>query len=105
LTSFTIEQRTKEVGVRKALGASGFSIIYLISKEIILLVCIATIVAWPLIYFIAKNWLNNYYYRIHMHLFEFIAGFAVAIIIALGTISYKTMKSVKINPADTLRYE
>ena len=105
LTSFTIEQRTKEVGVRKALGASGLSIIYLISKEIVMLVCIATAVAWPLIYFIARNWLHNYYYRIHLHLFEFIIGFVVAILIALGTISYKTMKSVKINPANTLRYE
>lgn len=105
LTSFTIEQRTKEVGVRKAMGASGFSIFYLISKEIIVLVCISTAVAWPLIYFIAKNWLHNYYYRIHLHLFEFIIGFVVAITIALVTISYKTMKSVRINPADTLRYE
>ena len=105
LTSFTIEQRTKEVGVRKALGASGFSIFYLISKEIILLVCIATLVAWPLIFVIARNWLNNYYYRIHLHLFEFIIGFIAAIIIALGTISYKTLKSLRINPANTLRYE
>lgn len=105
LTSFSIEQRTKEVGVRKALGASGTSIFYLISKEIVLLVCIATLVAWPLIYFIAKNWLQNYYYRIHLEWFEFLAGFVVALVMALGTISYKTMKSVKVNPADTLRYE
>ena len=105
LTSFTIEQRTKEVGVRKALGASGVSIFYLISKEIVILVCVATAIAWPLIYFIAKNWLNNYYYRIHLHLFEFIIGFTAAIFIALATISYKTVKSVQINPANTLRYE
>ena len=66
---------------------------------------ITTAVAWPLIYFIAKNWLNNYYYRIRLHLFEFLVGFIFAIIIALGTICYKTMKSVRINPANTLRYE
>ncbi len=105
LTSFTIQQRTKEVGVRKALGASGLSIFYLISKEIIVLVCIATAVAWPLIYFVATNWLHNYYYRIHLRPFEFIIGFLVAISIALATISYKTMQSVRINPSDTLRYE
>ncbi len=105
LTSFTIEQRTKEVGVRKALGASGASIFYLISKEIIILVCVATAIAWPLIYFVATNWLHNYYYRIHLGLFEFIVGFLVAITIALATISYKTIQSVKINPSDTLRYE
>ncbi|QGY46657.1 FtsX-like permease family protein [Maribellus comscasis] len=105
LTSFTIEQRTKEVGVRKALGASGISIFYLISKEIIVLVCIATAVAWPLIYWVASNWLHNYYYRINLRVFEFVIGFALAIAIALTTISYKTLKSIQINPANTLRYE
>jgi len=105
LTSFTIEQRTKEVGVRKSLGASGFSIFYLISREIILMVCIATLIAWPLIFFVARNWLQNYYYRISLNWFEFVAGFVVAVMIALATISYKTFKSIKINPAHTLRYE
>ena len=105
LTSFTIEQRTKEVGVRKALGASGFSIFYIISKEIVILVCLATLIAWPLIYFVAQNWLQNYYYRIHLHVFEFMVGFILALLIALGTISYKTIQSVRIDPANTLRYE
>jgi len=105
LTSFTIEQRTKEVGVRKALGATGISIFYIISREIIILVCVATLIAWPLIFWAARNWLQNYYYRIHLHLFEFVMGFVIAIIIALGTISYKTIKSLRINPANTLRYE
>ncbi len=105
LTSFTIEQRTKEVGVRKALGASGASIFYLISKEIVILVCIATAVAWPIIFYFARNWLHNYYYRIHLQAYEFILGFVIALFIALITISYKTLKSVKINPANTLRYE
>ncbi|HSH20637.1 MAG TPA: FtsX-like permease family protein, partial [Draconibacterium sp.] len=105
LTSFTIEQRTKEVGVRKAMGASNVSIFYLISKEIMLLVCIATIIAWPIIYFAAYNWLQNYYYRIDMQIAEFVLGFIIAISIALITISYRTVKSVRVNPADTLRYE
>lgn len=105
LTSFTIEQRTKEVGVRKALGASGGSIFYLISKEIIVLVCISTVLAWPLIYFVANNWLQNYYYRIDLRIMEFVLGFIVAISIALITISYKTFQSLRINPALTLRYE
>ncbi|WP_167611758.1 ABC transporter permease [Maribellus sediminis] len=105
LTSFTIEQRTKEVGVRKALGATGINIFYIISKEIIILVCVATLIAWPLIFFIARNWLHNYYYRIHLQVFEFFIGFVIAIMIALLTISYKTLKSLRINPANTLRYE
>lgn len=105
LTSFTIEQRTKEVGIRKALGASNTSIFYLISKEIIILVCIATVIAWPIIYFVANNWLQNYYYRIDLRVLEFVFGFIIAISIALLTISYRTIQSVRINPALTLRYE
>jgi len=105
LTSFTIEQRTKEVGVRKAMGASNSAIFYLISKEIIILVCIATVIAWPIIYFAAGNWLQNYYYRINLRVNEFVLGFLIAISIALITISYRTIKSVRANPADTLRYE
>jgi len=105
LTSFTIEQRTKEVGVRKSMGASNSSIFFLISKEIIVLVCIATLVAWPVIYFVAKNWLQSYYYRINLQIWEFILGFVIAMSIALITISYRTVKSVRVNPAQTLRYE
>jgi putative ABC transport system permease protein len=105
LTSFTIEQRTKEVGVRKSMGASNSSIFYLISKEIIVLVCVATLVAWPVIYFVAKNWLKNYYYRIDLQIWEFVLGFVIAMSIAIITISYRTLKSVSVNPADTLRYE
>ncbi|WP_346863575.1 ABC transporter permease [uncultured Draconibacterium sp.] len=105
LTSFTIEQRTKEVGVRKSLGASDSSIFYLISKEIIILVSIATLIAWPLVFFGANSWLQNYYYRVNLSVYEFVLGFVIAISIALLTISYRTIQSVRTNPALTLRYE
>ncbi len=75
LTSFTVEQRTKEVGVRKSMGASNTSILYLISKEIIALVCISTLIAWPIIYFAAKSWLKSYYYRIDLQIWEFVYWF------------------------------
>lgn len=105
LTSFTVEQRTKEIGIRKALGASVGNIFYIISKEIIILVTVSTVIAWPIIYFISTNWLQNYHYKIHIGAFEFIIGFLIAMAIAILTISYRTLKTARLNPSESLRYE
>jgi len=105
LTSFTVEQRTKEMGVRKAMGATVSSLFVLISREIVFLVCISTLIAWPVVYFVSKNWLQNYYYRINLPLFDFMLGFIIAITIAIVTISYRTIKSARVNPSESLRYE
>jgi len=105
LTSFSTEQRTKEIGIRKAMGASAGSIFYLITKEIITLVLISTLIAWPVVYFIAKNWLQSYEYRIPLGIGFFFLGLLIAIVIAILTISYKTIKSARLNPASCLRYE
>ncbi|MCG8410470.1 MAG: ABC transporter permease [Bacteroidales bacterium] len=105
LTSFTIEQRTKEIGIRKSLGASINNILYIISKEIVILVNISIIIAWPCIYFGAKSWLQNYHYKINLNIVDFIIGFIIALLVALITISYKTIKAAKLNPAQSLRYE
>ena len=74
LTSFTVEQRTKEIGVRKAMGSSISGIYYVISREIILLVSVSALIAWPLIYFIANKWLENFYFRINPGVMSFLAG-------------------------------
>ncbi|HJZ40390.1 MAG TPA: FtsX-like permease family protein [Bacteroidales bacterium] len=105
LTSFTIEQRTKEIGIRKTMGASLAGIFYLISKEFIWLVTISALISWPLVYFVAKNWLQNYHYRIDLRPWDFLAGFLIALIIALITISYRTIRSARTNPVEALRYE
>jgi putative ABC transport system permease protein len=105
LTSFTIEQRTKEIGIRKAMGASITGIFYLVTREFILLVTISTIISWPLIYYIASNWLRNYYYRIHMSVWDFLAGFIIALAVAMITISFRAIQSAKTDPVETLRYE
>lgn len=105
LTSFTVEQRTKEIGVRKAMGSSVTGIYVVISREIILLVSISALIAWPVIYFIANKWLENFYYRISPGAFSFVIGLAIAIGVATFTISYRILKAARVNPAQSLKYE
>jgi putative ABC transport system permease protein len=105
LTAFTVMQRTKEIGVRKTFGASIFDIWKLVCKEILVLVGIATLIAWPLVYWVAGNWLQNFSYRITLNPTDFIAGFLIAALIALATISYRTIRAASVNPSLSLRYE
>lgn len=105
LTSYTVQQRTKEIGIRKTMGASTMEIFILIAREILLLVSLATLVAWPAIYYIADVWLQNFHYRIKLGIWEFLIGFILALVIAVATISYQTLKTARINPALSLRYE
>ena len=105
LTSYTVEQRTKEIGVRKAMGSSIAGIYVEISKEIVVLVSISALIAWPVIYFYAGKWLENFYYKIDLSIFSFIAGLVIALSIALITISYRVIKAASVNPAQSLKYE
>jgi putative ABC transport system permease protein len=105
LTSYSIQARTKEIGIRKALGASVIQIFYLITKDIAILVIIATFIAWPVIFYAGNNWLSNYYYRIDLGPGSFILGFIFALLIAVLTISYRAIKSARTNPVNSLRYE
>ena len=105
LTSFTVEQRTKEIGVRKAMGSSIPGIYFVISKEIIILVSISALIAWPLIYIVASKWLENFYYRTEPGLLTFAVGLIIALGIALITISFRIMRAARVNPAQSLKYE
>ncbi len=105
LTSYTVEQRTKEIGVRKAMGSSIAGIYVEISKEIIILVSISALIAWPLIYYYAERWLDNFYYKISLGIFSFVAGLTIALGIAVLTISYRVLRAASVNPAQSLKYE
>ncbi len=107
LASFAAEQRTKEIGIRKVLGASETSLIFLLSKEFTLLVLIANLVAWPLAYLAMHNWLEGFAYRIQLnnHLGFFLLASAVALVIAWLTLSFQAIKASLVNPIDSLRYE
>lgn len=105
LTSFMLQQRTKELGIRKAMGSSVSQIFILISRNISLLVVIAAGIGIPLIYLFAIRWLQNYHYRIDPGLFDFLTGFLIVFLIAIATISYRTLKAARIKPAQSLKYE
>lgn len=105
LSAFVTEQRTKEIGIRKALGASVSEIIILLSKEFIVWVLAANIIASPVSYYIMKNWLQNFAFRISLNLWEFILPGIAALIIALFTISFHSVKAARANPVESLKYE
>jgi putative ABC transport system permease protein len=105
LASFTAEQRTKEIGIRKALGATVSSIVILLIKEFTKWVLLANIIAWPIAYVAMNHWLQNGAYRIKIGLGTFILAGVLALVIALMTVGYQAFKAAKANPVEALRYE
>jgi len=105
LSSFTAEQKTKEIGVRKILGASTLKILCLLSKEFIKWVLLANLIAWPVAYVVMTKWLQNFAYRAHVGIWVFAVSALAAILIALFTVSYQSIRAAMSNPVDSLRYE
>ncbi len=105
LVSFMAAQKTKEVGIRKVLGASVQSIVYLFSKEFTLLIGIAFLIAAPLGYFLMYQWLSGFYYHIQIGWLVFILAILISVIIAWLTVGYKAIKAAVANPVKSLRTE
>src|SRR6478736_6801183 len=105
LESFMAVQRIKEVGIRKVLGASTASIVYVFSKEFVILIAIAFVIATPIAWYYMHQWLQDYAYRIDISWWLFAAGGLAAIIIALATISFQAIKAAVANPVKSLRTE
>ena len=105
LISFRAEQKTKEIGIRKVLGASVFSIFNLLAREFVKLVIVACVIASPIAYLFVGRWLQDFAYRIDLHVMYFLIGGVLALLLAIATMTYQALKAARTNPVDALRTE
>jgi putative ABC transport system permease protein len=105
LSSYLVSQRTKEIGIRKVLGATVRQIIVLVSREFILTIILANIIAWPIAYFFLKDWLNGFAYRIDIGLLSFLIPGVCILLIAILTVATQSIRAANTDPAKNLRTE
>jgi len=105
LASFLAEQRTREIGIRKVLGASVLGVVVLFLKEFSKWIALSNLIAWPAAYIAMNKWLQNFAYRTNIRIETFIFSGLLALVIALSTVSYQSIKSANANPVEALKYE
>jgi putative ABC transport system permease protein len=105
LASFTAESRTKEIGIRKVLGAPVGGIILMLSKQFTKWILLANAIAWPLAYYFMDRWLKNFAYRIDLEIWTFVLSGIFVLFMAILTVCYQSIKAATANPVDSLRYE
>jgi putative ABC transport system permease protein len=105
LASFTAIQRTKEIGIRKVLGASVTGIVTLLSREFILLVIVSLVIATPIAWYSGNQWLDTFPYRMNITIWLFLGAGAISVVIALITVGFQAVKAAVVNPVESLRYE
>jgi putative ABC transport system permease protein len=105
LAAFSAEKRTKEIGIRKVLGATSSSIMFHLSTEFTKWVLLANLLAWPISYYVMYRWLQGFVYRTNISLWSFVLGAVISFTVALITVSYQALKSAVSDPVSSLRYE
>jgi putative ABC transport system permease protein len=105
LAAFTAEQKTKEIGVRKVLGATAPNIIRLLTREFVILIAVANVIAWPVAFLVMNGWLKDFSYRVPLTVWVFVGSGLLTLFIALLTVSFQAVKAALSDPATSLRYE
>ena len=105
LSAYTAEKRTKEIGIRKVLGASTSGLAGLLSKDFVRLVAISCLIAFPIAWWMMKNWLDSYAYRINISWTVFLEAGILALIIAMITVSFQAIKAAIANPVKSIKTE
>ncbi len=105
LSAFSAEKRTKEIGIRKVHGASVPVILRLLSTEIVILITISSVIAWPVVYYFMHQWLQNFAYQTTMHFLTFLLSSLIGLIIAISVVVYQSLKVARVNPVEALKYE
>ena len=105
LTVFSCQQRTKEIGIRKVLGASSFNVIKMLTRDFIKWVIIANIISLPLTYYVMNQWLKNFAYKTEINLWIFMVTIFFSVTISILSVSYHSIKTARAKPIDSLRYE
>lgn len=105
LATFAAQQRVKEIGIRKVLGATNSSIVKLLSRDFLRLILIAFVIAVPISWVATSRWLDDFAYRISINWWVFPAGGIIAMLIALFTISFQSIRAARANPVNNLRSE
>ena len=105
LASYTTERRTKEIGVRKVLGASNGGIVSLLSRDFLRFVVIANLIAWPIAYFAMRKWLEDFAYRVELSWWMFVLVGGITVLIAFATVALQAIRAAVANPVEALRYE
>jgi putative ABC transport system permease protein len=105
LISFVATQRTKEMAIRKVLGATVFELVSMLNMTFVFLILIANLIAWPVAYIFIQKWLSGYAYRIELSIWPFAAAMFISLMITLVTVSFRSYKTAKTNPVDALKYE
>ena len=105
MASFATERRRREIGIRKVLGASVSDVLFLLTKDFIKAVILANLIAWPLAYFIMRNWLQNFAYRTQIGIGVFLLTGLLSLFISLLTVSFQSVRAALSDPAQAVKYE